>query len=81
VSWASAGLVLYLIMVVEMVVDEVHAVHAPFRHGNHTNSSSVRPHLKNHSNIPTKRGKWLVCPSGLAWESVKKEHSIRVWGY
>jgi hypothetical protein len=27
----------------KMLVDEVRA---PFRHGNHTNSSSVRPHLK-----------------------------------
>ena len=62
----------------KMLVDEVRA---PFRHGNHTNSSSVRPHLKSHSNIPTKRGKWLVCPRGLAWESVKKEHSIQSWGY
>jgi len=31
-SWVSVGLVVYLIMVVKLVVDEVHA---PFRHVNH----------------------------------------------
>ena len=47
------GLVVCLIMVVKVAVDEVRA---PFRHGNHTNSSSVRPHLKNRSVNATKRG-------------------------
>ena len=51
-GWASVGLVVYFIMVVKMMVDEVHA---PFCHGNHTNSSSVRPHLKNRSVNATKR--------------------------
>ena len=55
-SWASAELVVYLIMVVKKAVDEVHT---PFRHGNH-DFLSVRPHLKNHSIKLTKRGKWSV---------------------
>ena len=78
-SWASTGLVVYLIMVVvEVVSMTVDEVHAPFHHGNHKFFKCTPP-LKKLLHQTNQEGEMVGLTEQITWEPVDNEHPVLHW--